>query len=317
VSSRISSLLLALACLLPAQQKFVAEEAHMGTVFRITLYGDDAQVALRAAFDRVADLDAKLSDYKPDSELNRVCRTAFGYAVPVSEDLFRVLKTALQLSADSDGAFDVTLGPVIRLWRWKQVPDPTQIERALKLVGYRNVLLGQRSVELKLPGMQLDLGAIAKGYAAEQALHTLREHGISRALVAASGDLAIGDAPPEKAGWTVALETLDERRVVQLHNTCAGTSGDAEQFVESAGVRYSHIVDPRSGMGLAKRIGVTVISADCMLADALGTAVSVVTAQRGIDAGYALAKKYRAEALIRLDPVGAAKEDHDHQQDDE
>jgi len=304
--------------MLPAQQKFVAEEVHMGTVFRITLYADNAQDALRAAFERVADLDNKLSDYKPESELNRVCRESFGHAVPVSDDLFRVLKTALELSASSDGAFDITLGPVIRLWRLKRVPGRLQIETALNLVGYRNVLLGEHTVELKLPGIQLDLGAIAKGYAAEQALHVLRALGVSRALVAASGDLAIGDPPPDKPGWTVALETLDERRVTQLHNTCVGTSGDEEQFTEAAdGVRYSHIVDPRTGMGLTKRIGVTVISPSCMLADALGTAVSVVTAQRGIDAGQALTKKYGAEALIRFDPVGAAKEDHDHEQDHE
>jgi thiamine biosynthesis lipoprotein len=284
----------------------------MGTVFRITLFADDGRDALRAAFDRVAELDNELSDYKPDSELMRLCRNGYGRAVQVSNDLFRVLKTALQLSVDSDGAFDVTLGPVIRLWRLKKVPDQAQLAEARKLVGYRNVVLADGTVELKLSGMQLDLGAIAKGFAAEEALKVLRARGISRALVAASGDLAIGDPPPGKNAWTVALEPLNDRRVMELSNTCVGTSGDAEQFTEAGGVRYSHIVDPRTGMGLTKRIGVSVISTDGMLADALGTAVSLVTARQGIAAGKALAAQYGARALISLDPVGTAKEDQDH-----
>jgi thiamine biosynthesis lipoprotein len=296
------------------QPKFVAEEAHMGTVFRITVYAENPQDALRAAFDRVAALDHELSDYQPDSELNRVCRDGRG---PISDDLYRVLKTALKLSADSDGAFDVTLGPATRLWRLKRVPDREQLGLALKRVGYRNVVLGDHRVELKLPGMQLDFGAIAKGFAAEEALLVLRAHGVSSALVAASGDLAIGDPPPGKTGWTVALEPLHERHVVELHNTFVGTSGDTEQFVQAAGVHYSHIVDPQTGMGLTKRIGVTVIAPDGMLADALGTTLSVVTARQGVASAQALAHKYAGvQALIALDPVGTAEEHGDHHQND-
>jgi FAD:protein FMN transferase len=315
VLSKSSSLLLLWACALYGQEKFVAEEAHMGTVFRITVYGEDPRTAVRAAFDRVAELDNKLSDYKADSELNRICREGHG---PISDDLYRVLKTALRLSKDSDGAFDVTLGPVIRLWRLKRVPEHEQIEVALRRVGYRHVLLGDHRVELNLAGMQLDLGAIAKGFAAEEALIVLRARGFSKALVAASGDLAIGDAPPGKEGWTVALEPLNERHVVQLRNTFVGTSGGEEQFVEAGGVRYSHIIDSRTGMGLTQRIGVTVIAPDGMLADALGTTLSVVAAQYGVQAAQALASKYEGvQALIALDPVVAAEEKRDHHQDHE
>lgn len=289
----------------------------MGTVFRITLYADEPQAALRAAFDRVAELDNELSDYKPDSELMRLCRVAYRHPVRVSDDLYRILKTALQLSADSGGAFDITLGPVIRLWRLKRVPEPGALAAARNLVGYRNVILRDHEVELKLPGMQLDLGAIAKGFAAEEALQTLRARGISIALVAASGDLAIGDPPPGKEGWTVALEPLNQRQVLQLRNTCVGTSGDDEQFTEHGGVRYSHIVDPLTGMGLTRRIGVSIVAPNGMLADALGTAVSVVAARHGAAAGQSLAAKYGARALIGLDPVPAAKEHKNHQQNHE
>jgi thiamine biosynthesis lipoprotein len=313
VWSKSSSLLLLTACALFGQQKFVAEEAHMGTVFRITVYAEEPQVALRAAFDRVAELDRELSDYKFDSELNRICRERGG---PISDDLYRVLKLALQLSVDSDGAFDVTLGPVTRLWRLKRVPDRKQLTDVMKRVGYRNVVLGDHRVSLKLTGMQLDLGAIAKGFAAEEALKVLHARGIDSALVAASGDLAIGDPPPGKPGWTVALEYLNERRVVELKNTFVGTSGDTEQFLVANGNRYSHIVDSSTGMGLTTRVGVTVIAPDGMLADALGTALSVVASRDGIQVAQALARKYAGvEALIALDPVVAPEEKRDHQQD--
>ncbi len=148
---------------------------------------------------------------------------------------------------------------------------------------------------LDLAGMQLDLGAIAKGFAAEEALAVLRARGIKSALVAASGDLAIGDPPPGKAGWTVALEPLQERHVVQLRNTFVGTSGGEEQFVEAGGIRYSHIIDSQTGMGLTQRIGVTVIAPDGMLADALGTTLSVVAARQGVAAAQALASQVRRE----------------------
>lgn len=313
--NKSSSLLLLLTCALQGQPKFVAEEAHMGTVFRITAYSSDPVGAFRAAFDRIAVLDSELSDYKPDSELNRICRENQG---PISDDLYRVLKTALQVSADSGGAFDITLGPVIRLWRLKRVPEHEQLEQAMKRVGYRHVVLEEHYVKLELSGMQLDLGAIAKGFAAEEALMVLRAHGVASALVAASGDLAIGDPPPGKAGWTVALEPLHERRVVEIRNTFVGTSGDEEQFVQASGVRYSHIVDSRTGMGLTKRVGVTVIANSGMLADALGTTLSVVAAREGIAAAQVLAHKYPGvQALIGLDPVVAAEEHSDHHQNHE
>jgi thiamine biosynthesis lipoprotein len=285
----------------------------MGTVFRITVYTDNPFEALSAAFDRVGELDDKLSDYKPDSELMRLCGEAYLKPMPVSDDLYRVLKKALQLSADSEGAFDVTLGPVIRLWRLKLVPSRPQIDDAMKRVGYQHVLLGDHRVQLELPGMQLDLGGIAKGFAAEEALKVLRARGITRALVAASGDLAIGDPPPGKTAWTVSLEPLHEKHEVELRNTFVGTSGDTEQFVEAGGVRYSHIIDSKTGLGLTKRIGVTVMAPDGMLADALGTTLSVVTARRGVEAAQALAHKYNGvKALIALDPVGAAEEHGNH-----
>jgi thiamine biosynthesis lipoprotein len=306
--SRKSSLalVLLLARLAAARdwQRFEAAQPHMGTLFSITVYAPDrqaTQAAFREAFARIEELDNELSDYKPESELMRVCRTAYRSPVAVSADLFTVLEKAQQLARDTGGAFDVTLGPVILLWRdarkTKTLPAPDALARAQRRTGYDNLILDpvRKTVALRLPDMQLDLGAIAKGYAADEALHVLRGRGMGSALVAASGDLAIGDAPPGKAGWRVAIDLPGApagqySKILTLHNTAVSTSGDTEQYVEIAGVRYSHIIDPKTGKGLTERVGVTVIAPRGMDADSYATALSVLTAQHGVTFAMAWAE---------------------------
>jgi thiamine biosynthesis lipoprotein len=247
----------------------------MGTLVRITIYSKDAS-PIRAAFDRIAELDEKLSDYKQDSELNKLCRT-HGQAVQVSEDLFRVLEASQKLAGLTEGAFDVTIGPVTHLWRVGKIPD----EETMARVGWQNLILDKRhrTAELKLAGMQLDLGAIAKGYAGDEALKTLRGLGVSRALIALSGDIVAGEAPPGTRGWRVGLEPAGGE--VLLRNSAVSTSGDAEQFREIGGVRYSHIIDPKTGLGLRSAIAVTVVARRGLDADPIATAVSVMGEQRG------------------------------------
>ena len=247
----------------------------MGTLVRITIYSKDAS-PMRAAFDRIAQLDEKLSDYKLDSELNRLCRTA-NKPVKVSEDFFRVLEASVKLSRLTSGAFDVTVGPVTHLWRLGKTPDAETMAR----VGWRNLVLDKRhrTAELKLAGMQLDLGAIAKGYAADEALKTLRGLGVSRALVAVSGDIVAGDGPPGARGWRVGLEPAGGE--ILLRNAAVSTSGDAEQFREIGGIRYSHIIDPKTGLGLTSAIAVTVVARRGLDADPIATAVSVMGELRG------------------------------------
>jgi thiamine biosynthesis lipoprotein len=257
----------------------------MGTVVRITIYADNDS-AIRPALARIADLDQQLSDYKPDSELNIVCRTAHDRPVAVSPDLYRVLEAAQKLSARSNGAFDVTIGPVTHLWRLGKLADLG----ALAHTGWRNVILSGRTVYLKLASMQLDLGAIAKGYAADQALAVLRAHGVTRALVAVSGDIAAGDPPPGKKGWTIKVEPGGHE--VLLKDAAISTSGDTEQFIESGGIRYSHIIDPKTGLGLTNHVAVTVIARRGLDADPLATTLSVMGEKRGL----AMLRKYYPRA---------------------
>jgi thiamine biosynthesis lipoprotein len=186
----------------------------------------------------------------------------------------------------------VTLGPVTLLWRearqQHRLPAPDSLRTALQSSGYRKLHLkgATRTVMLDQEGMRLDLGGIAKGYAADQALAILAELGIRRALVAASGDLAIGDPPPGRKGWTVGIDSPDPRpaafaRVLDLCNAAVSTSGDSSQNLEDAGVRYSHIIDPSNGIGLTRPIAVTVVARQGIDADSWSTALSVLGPKRG------------------------------------
>jgi FAD:protein FMN transferase len=285
VSKKILSLCV-LACAARGE-RFERVEPHMGTLVRITIYARDDR-AMQFAFARIAELDQELSDYKKDSELNVVCRTAYDHPVRVSRDLYRVLNAAQKLAMRSDGAFDVTIGPVTHLWREGKLADRETMTR----VGWRHLALDHGLVSLKIAGMQLDLGGIAKGFAADEALEVLRAHGVKSALVAVSGDIAMGDAPPGKKGWTVRAEPGGREFV--LKNAAISTSGDTEQFLERGGVRYSHIIDPKTGLGLTSRIAVTVIARRGLDADPLATAVSVM----GDERGRAMAAKYYSRANI-------------------
>jgi thiamine biosynthesis lipoprotein len=288
--------LVTLATPQPRLQRFESVEPHMGTLVRVTVYTPDerrARAAFEAAFSRIRALDAILSDYRPDSELNRITTKAVGREVRVSDDLFTVLAASQQLAEATAGAFDVTLKPVVQLWReartTKRIPDPIALHEAAGRTGYRKLQLyaGRRTVRLDLPGMALDVGAIGKGYAASEAIEAVSKLGVRSALVAISGDLAFSDAPPGGRGWRVAVHDGDPSlagvpRVLELSNGAVSTSGNREQYVDVHGQRYSHVIDPASRMGLTEDVTVTVIAPHGLEADGLDTAISVIGAERGL-----------------------------------
>jgi thiamine biosynthesis lipoprotein len=277
-------------------QRFESVEPHMGTLVRVTLYAPDEQTAknvLRAAFDRIHALDEILSDYRPDSELNDIARTAVRHPVRVSDDLFAVLSASQELAEATDGAFDVTQGPVIRLWRdarkTHRLPDAAALRHATSLGGYRKLHLDARSrtVMLDIAGMQLDVGGIGKGYAASAALDALSRVGVDSALVAVSGDLAFSAAPPGQRGWRISVQSSDRLAaavpaVLELSNAAVSTSGNSAQHVDIGGRRYSHIIDPASATALVDDLTVTVIARHGADADGLATAVSVMGSERGL-----------------------------------
>ena len=278
-------------------QRFEYVQPQMGVPFRIVLYAADkrtADAAAEAAFARVNELNVVLSDYDTDSELSRLSQTAGqGKVVAVSEDLWHVLERAQQLAAETGGAFDVTCGPVVSLWRKarreKKLPDLAKLGEARQAVGYSKIQLNPsaRTAELLVPYMRLDLGAIAKGYAMDEAIKVLSARGIASALVSGGGDMAASSAPPGTKGWHIELAPLDapnspSAKFVLLRNQALATSGDLFQHVEIDGKRYSHIVDPRTGIGLTDHSLVVVIAHDCITADSLSTAVSVLGPKEGL-----------------------------------
>lgn len=274
----------------PTLGRYEFQSPQMGTLFSITLYAPSEQVARSgadAAFARIAALNDIMSDYQADSELNRLRDQPAGQPVTVSDDLWAVLWRAQGFSELSGGAFDVTVGPYVRLWRFarkrKVLPTATQLAEARATLGWQRLRLDPRgrTVTLLAPGMRLDLGGIAKGYAADEALKLLKARGLDRALVAASGDIAIGNSPPGQRGWKIGISGLDEgtnqlARTVWLHHAGISTSGDSEQFIEIEGVRYSHILDPRTGLGLTNRIQTTMVARDATTTDAMATALCIL-----------------------------------------
>jgi thiamine biosynthesis lipoprotein len=277
--------------------RFEFEETHMASPFNIVLYSTDAAAARRAsraAYDRIAQLNSILSDYDPESELSKLSQAAGGPPVRVSEDLFDVLRLSKQMYERSGGAFDVTIAPVGRLWRRARrngkLPDPARLAEARQLVGSDKMILDPtlKTVQLTKRGMKLDVGGIAKGYAAQAAQNVLKRMGINRALVAAAGDIVVGDAPPDARGWKIAIAPLEPAqtrppRVLLLANAAVSTAGDSERYVNIGGHRYSHIINPATGMGVEDRASVTVVASDGATADALETTAYLLGPQRGLE----------------------------------
>jgi thiamine biosynthesis lipoprotein len=263
--------------------RFTLVEYHMGIDARLVVYAPSQEVAYRAceaAFKRIAELDQAMSDYRPTSELMQFCAKPRGTRVKLSADLFKVLHRSQKISVQTGGRFDCTVGPLVQLWRKarksKTLPTAQEIQSATGLVSYRKLHLDPRSQTawLDRDGMKLDLGGIAKGYASDEALKTLRANGIKSALIEMGGDLVLGDAPPASAGWEVNVPNAGA--TMHLQNCAISSSGDTEQFVEIAGKRYSHVVDIKTGLGLSDRTQASIIAKDGFTTDPISTALTLL-----------------------------------------
>lgn len=269
---------------------FEFTQVHMGLPVRILLHASDerrAQAAASAAFARIAALDAMMSDYRPESELRRL-ESAGRQWTPVSPDLLEVLTAAVSIARATDGAFDPTIGPLVALWRESRktgkLPASAALESARELVGWRHIEIDRSAgaVRLAKDGMRLDLGGIAKGYILQEALRLMRMKGHGRVLIESGGDIVVGSGPPGLPGWRISAPGADDvfrQRASQLTNAALATSGPGEQFVEIDGTRYSHIVNPRTGLGMTNQVTARVIARDAAAADALATALTVVGPQ--------------------------------------
>lgn len=283
----------------------------MGTMLEVKVWEPDsarARLALTAARAAVQRVDSLMSNYRPESELSAVNRRAGTDSVTViSPETAEVLETALRFARASGGALDVTVGPVVDVWGFYRpegaLPAAEALDSARALVGYERIEYDAAAHTLRLPaqGMRLDFGAIAKGYAVDRAVAAIRSLGVERGKVDLGGNLGFVGALPGAEGWRVGLRdprSPDEMiAVVRLDSGSVATSGDYERFFVHEGVRYSHIIDPRTGWPSRGVAGVSVIAPNGLLSDALSTALFVL----GPDRGCPLARAAGVEALWVLD----------------
>jgi len=253
-----------------------------------------------------------MSDYKDDSEISQVNRDGFKRAVKVSEPTYEVLQKAVEFSKLTGGAFDITVGPLVDLWRSAEeansVPTDAELAEARSRVGYDKLILdgNEMTVRFAVEGMRLDLGGIAKGYAIDRAVEAMRKEGALGGMVDIGGDIQCFGAPPEgKDRWRIGLQ--DSRAVggdteqgqilmvLELTDAAVATSGDYQRFVFIEGERYSHIIDTETGYGSDELTSVTIIGKSAIDADLLATAVSVM----GVENGLALVEqREQAEAIL-------------------
>lgn len=277
----------------------------MGMQVRLVVYAESEAEARRvatAAFAEIARLDAMLSSYRPDSEINRLTDPPANQRT-ASPELITVLARAQELAELSGGAFDVTAGPLTALWREaierQELPDPSAVALTLSRSGYRRLRVDAAAKTVTVdPGTTLDVGGIAKGLVLDRALAMIRGEGIEAALVEAGGDLVVAAAPPGSDGWFVDVPHLGCR--ARLSRAALATSGDEFQFVEIEGVRYSHTVDPRTGLGVRDSGTVSVVAADGLTADGLATTLTLLS----FDESAALRTAFPS-AQVLVAPAGA------------
>ncbi len=247
----------------------------MGSTYTIELYGYDRvrmEAAADAAFDEVRQLDDLLSNYKPDSEWSEVNRRAAAGPVKISPELFRVLSACAEYSRESEGAFDITVGPLMKVWGFYKgtghLPHRAEVQAAMTKVGYRHMHLDPKAqtVWFDRPGVEIDPGGIGKGYAVDRMVEVLRRNGVETALVAGSGSSIYGmGAPPDSPqGWRVDIkdprDTRKSAAQVFLKDMSMSTSGSYEKFFRAEGRIYAHIMDPRTGYPAQGSVSVSVIA---------------------------------------------------------
>jgi FAD:protein FMN transferase len=279
-----------------ADEPYTFRRPCMGTVWTVKLYAPDeesARAAANGALARVEQLNGTLSDYLPESELSRLSATAgSGRAVTVSGDLMTVLALSREAAAQSGGVFDITIGPFVELWRTAKktgrLPAADEVKAARAATGWEDLILDRKAgtALLKKPGMKLDPGGIAKGFAQDEAMKVLREKfHIRRALIDAGGSPLVSERPPDRDGWVVQLAKAredDPDVLLRVENACVDTSGDLNQFVEIDGRRYSHIIDKHTGLGMTDSTQATVVAPSAATADWLATALCLMGPEKGI-----------------------------------
>jgi len=284
----------AFLCLTGCERRFKESKFLMSTIVEITAVGteEESRQAMSLAFEEIRRIDGLMSVYNPDSEVSRINEAAGESAVRVSDDTLEVMNESLRIARLTDGALDITVAPLMELWGFgngeNRVPPDDELQEKLKLVDYTKVLVDADSstARLDLPGMRIDVGGVAKGYAVDNAIRVMKEAGIRNALISAGGDIYGLGAPPGKESWRIGIRHPRDRTdllgILELKDRAVATSGDYENFFEVDGKRYCHIMDPETGRPVQGIMSVTIIADTAAEADALATAVFPLGADKGM-----------------------------------
>lgn len=269
----------------------------LGTAITVTLYDNPQQEIFDEIFTAIEDIQTKMTiNSENTSEIIEVNRQAGIKAVKVSQDTFDVIKAGLKYSELANGAFDITIGPLVTLWGIgfddAHVPDDSEIEKSLSLINYKNVELNEKELTVKLtqPHMMIDLGGIAKGYAADVAASILKEHGNKHAIINLGGNVYAYGEKPDQSDWKIGIQNPFSTRgeylgIVSVKDKTVVTSGTYERYFEEDGIIYHHILDPKTGHPVRNNVmSVTIIADSSMAADALSTTAFAL----GIDEGLKL-----------------------------
>lgn len=273
-------------------QWLTGEEAIMGTAIRVELWAQDmaaGEAAIAAVMAEMHRIDRQMSPYKPESELSRINREAADHPVPISQEMFDILSRSIEFSKLSGGAFDITFSSVGYMYDYRRHIKPTdkEIEQALPGIDYRHILLDakKRTVKFARSGVRIDLGGIGKGHAVDNGIALLKQRGITQAIVTAGGDSRVlGDRGGRP--WMVGIR--DPRRkdnmvaVIPLINSAISTSGDYERYFEADGIRYHHILNPKTGRSATGVHSVSVIGPDATTTDGLTKPVFILGPEKGL-----------------------------------
>jgi thiamine biosynthesis lipoprotein len=279
-----------------ADTLFQESRPAMGTDFEIYLYAPDrarAEALFETAFDEIERLEAALSNYRPSSELSRINRDAADKAVVTDPEVFAFLERSFAFSRLTDGAFDITVGKLVKAWGFFRhdghFPSTEELERACAETGWRRVKMdpNSRSVRFLTPGLELDPGGIGKGYAVDRVVQLLRSAGVTAAMVGTGSSSIYGiGTPPGKAGWPIQVMDPKARTrtlaTVFLRDQSLSTSGNYEKFFKLNGHTYCHIFDPRTGRPVEGVLQTTVIAPSATDSDALSTSVFVLGPERAV-----------------------------------
>lgn len=267
----------------------------LGTSCKITIYDKPGEEVFREAFARIREIEEKMSVHLEDSEISSINEAAGVHAVEVSGDTFRVIEKALAIAQLSDGAFDPTVGPLVEAWGigsdHARKPSQQEIDKILPLIDYSKVILDEKehTVFLPEPGMALDLGGIAKGFAADEVASILRGHGVNKAIINLGGNVLTVGTRPDGTGWKIGVQNPESDRgaylmIVRLTGQALVTSGPYERFFIDEGKRYHHILNTETGYPVETPFtSVSIIGEESFLADALSTACYSLSQEQGLD----------------------------------